>query len=328
MQQTTRIGFFGAGYSAGRHLDALLTFEDANVVAVIDSDGERARAFASRCGGTPYASAEEMLDRERLDAVYICVPPFAHGVPEAAAIERGLPFFVEKPLAVDLATAEAIVERVAAEGLVTATGYHWRYLDTTERAQELLSQKPARLALGYWLDVIPPTQWWVTEALSGGQIVEQLTHILDLARLLVGEVKRVYAVSARTENARLPNADVCDVSAATLHFTSGAIGTMASTCLLNWRHVVGLHLICEGMVIELTEYDMVIDVGEGRPIQEVEVDAFAREDRDFIDAVRGKQNRIRVPYAEALTTHRLAIAVAQAAREGRALALRPEAGYA
>ena len=322
--EQTRIGFVGAGYVAGKHLRALLGFDDVKVVAVADPSDERSRAFAERCGAAAYGNAPEMLEREELDAVFICVPPFAHGALEAAIIERGLPFFVEKPLGTDLPTVEALADRVAAQGLVTAAGYHWRYLDITERAQELVSQKPPRLALGYWLDVTPPPEWWVTEAYSGGQMVEQTTHIFDLARVLVGEVTRVYAVSSRTERAAFPTADICDVSTATLHFASGAIGTIASTCLLNWGHRMGLHLLCEGMVIELSEFDMLVNVGQGGPVQQAQGDPFAREDRDFVDAVQGKPNRIRVPYREALKTHRLVTAVARSAREGRALDLEPE----
>ncbi len=320
----TRIGFIGAGFVAGKHLRALQGFDDVMVAAVADPTPERAQSFAERCGGTAHSSALDMLEKEQLDAVYICVPPFAHGPLEAAILERGLPFFVEKPLATDLATAETIADLVAARGVVTATGYHWRYLDTTEQAQELLSKNPPRLMLGYWLDVTPPPEWWVTEASSGGQIVEQTTHIFDLTRLLVGEVTRVYAVSSRTERPAYPHADICDVSAATLHFASGAVGTIASTCLVHWPHRMGLHLIGEGMVIELTEFDMIVDTGQGRPLQQVKVNPFAREDRDFIDAVQGKPNRIRVPYAEALKTHRLVTAVARSAREGHALDLESE----
>ena len=141
MTDQVRIGFIGAGLIANRHLGDLLGFHDVRVVAVADLEPERAAGLAERCGGTAYAEFEEMLDREHLDGVYICVPPFAHGQPEAAVLDRGLPFFVEKPLGADLATAETIAARVAAESIVTATGYHWRYLDITERAQALLAEK-------------------------------------------------------------------------------------------------------------------------------------------------------------------------------------------
>jgi len=315
----TRIGFVGAGGIATRHLGNLMGFDDVVVCAIADPAVERARALAERCGATAYDDHARMVESEHLDALYICVPPFGHGAPEATALAHGLPFFVEKPLAADEATAATIAAGVAARGLVTATGYHWRYLDTTERAQVLLAASPARLALGYWLDSTPPPAWWAKEASSGGQMVEQTTHVFDLARLLVGEVTRVYAAGSRIERPGFPDADIHDVSTATLHFATGAVGTMSSTCLLNWPHRIGLHLACDGMMIELSEFELMVDVGRGRPIQAASGDPFVREDRDFIDAVRGKPNRIRAPYREALKTHRLALAAARAAREGRAI---------
>ena len=317
----TRIGFAGAGIIATRHLGNLMGFEDVKVVAFADPAIERARELAARCGGKAYTGLARMLDSEKLDALYICIPPFAHGEPERAAIERGLPFFVEKPLGADLETAEAVAREVEAAGIATATGYHWRYLDITEKARELLSKNPARLALGYWLDFTPPPAWWVKEELTGGQMVEQTTHIFDLARLLVGEVTKVYAAGSRIERPAFPESDVFDVSTATLHFASGALGSVSSTCLLNWPHRIGLHLFCEGMVIEMSEFDIMVDVGRGRPVTKAQGDPFVREDRDFIDAVQGKPNKIRAPYAEALKTHRLATAAARSAREGLAIEL-------
>lgn len=316
-----RVGVIGAGFIAGRHIGNLLGFDDVTIVAVADALAERAQEQAARCHGKAYTNHEELLNQEQLDALYICVPPFAHGALELAAIDRRLPFFVEKPLATTWETAQTIAAGIAAQNLVTAVGYHWRYLDTTEEVQELLSQKPARLALGYWLDFTPPPAWWSREEQSGGQMVEQTTHIFDLARLLLGDVERVYAAGSRLERPAYADANVFDVTLATLHFASGALGNMASTCLLNWPHRIGLHLFCEGMVIELSEFEMMVDVGRGRPIRRAEGDPFVREDRAFIDAVQGKPNRIRVPYAEALKSFQLTLAASQSAHEGRVLDL-------
>ena len=152
-------------------------------------------------------------------------------------------------------------------------------------------------------------------------MVEQTTHIFDLARLLVGDVTRVYAAGAHTPRANHPDMDVYDVSTATLHFASGALGQMASTCLLRWPHRIGLPLFCDAMAIEMSEFEIMVDVGKGRPVDKAQGDPFVREDRDFVDAVQGKPNRIRAPYAEALETHRLTTTAAQSAREGRVLEL-------
>lgn len=321
---TIRIGFIGAGGIAGRHIGNLLGFEDARIVAVSDPNRDRAEESAARTGGMAYGRHEAMLDGEELDAVYICTPPFAHGAPEFACLERGLPFFVEKPLAVDLETAEEIARRVERSGIVTAVGYHWRYLDTTEEVRERLVAKPARLVTGYWLDSTPPPAWWIRGAQSGGQMVEQTTHIFDLARLLVGEVEEVHAVTGRTPRADHPDCDIGEASTAMLRFADGAVGSISSTCLLRWPHRIGLHLFCDGLAIEMTEFELMVDVGQGRPVRRAEGDPFLREDRDFIDAVQGKPNRIRAPYAEAMRTHRLTTAATRSAREGRPIRLAPE----
>ncbi len=96
----TRLGFIGAGGIAERHTKVLLEFPDVSIAAFADPSLERAQELAALAGAKAYADYRQMLDREQLDALYICVPPFAHGEIEQAAIERGLPFFVEKPLEV------------------------------------------------------------------------------------------------------------------------------------------------------------------------------------------------------------------------------------
>jgi len=319
--EQVRIGFIGAGGIAGRHFNDLQSFGDVRMIAFSDPALDRAQGMAERAGAQAYANYAEMLDKETIDAAYICVPPSAHGAIEQALVDRNIPFFVEKPLATDLQTAETIAAAIEAKKLVTAVGYHWRYLDTTEEAQNLLRDNPARLALGYWIDSTPPPSWWAREEQSGGQMVEQTTHIFDLARLLVGDVSRVSAMGGTTQRLAFPDLNILDVTTASLQFTSGAVGTMASTCLLNWRHRVELHLFADALAIEISEFEIMIDNGHGRPIRRAEGDPFMREDRDFIDAVLGKANHIRAPYAEALKTHRLTIAANQSAHEGRIIDL-------
>ena len=324
-ERVTRIGFIGAGGIAQRHFGVLDQFEDVAIVAIADVDEGRAQDAAARFGARAFADADAMLAEVELDAVYICVPPFAHGTPERAALAAGLPFFVEKPVALDLATAEAIAAEVAAAGLVTAVGYHWRYLDTVDEVRGLLAHNPARLMSGYWLDSTPPPQWWWHEDQSGGQMVEQTTHLLDLARYLGGEVTRVYGLAGRTERAEFPGLNVPTVSTASLQFADGGIANFASTCLLGWNHRVGLHLFGDRMAIEITDHDLMVDVGRGRPVRGAEGDPVWREDRDFIDAVQGKDNRIRCPYTEAVATHRLALAIGESARTGQAIVLEAQA---
>lgn len=317
----TRIGFIGVGGIAQRHIGVLQQFDDVELVAFADLDFDRAIGSASRFGARAFADHAELLEMSELDAIYICIPPFAHGAAERAVIAKGLPFFVEKPISLDLALAEALAKEIAAAGLVTAVGYHWRYIDTVDEARRLLQERPAQLVSGYWLDQTPPPQWWWHADQSGGQMIEQTTHIVDLARYLVGDVTQVFGLAGHTQRPDFPGLDVPTVSTASLKFASGAIGNIGSTCLLNWGHRVGLHLFGDGVALELTDHDLMVDIGAGRPIRHAEGDPVWREDRDFINAVQGQPSRIRCSYSEALKTHRIALAISESARTGRAIDL-------
>jgi predicted dehydrogenase len=319
----TRVGFIGAGGIAQRHVGVLDQFADVDLVAFTDLDFARAVTAASRFGARAYDNYADMLEDGTLDAVFICIPPFAHGAVERAVMARGLPFFVEKPLSLDIDVAESLALEISAARLLTAVGYHWRYLDIVEEARRLLTERPARLLSGYWLDQTPPPQWWWHQDQSGGQMVEQTTHIIDLARYLAGDVEQVFGLASHTARCDFPGLDIFTVSTASLKFASGAVGNIASTCLLNWGHRVGLHVFAEGLALELSDHDLMVDVGAGRPVQHVQVDPVWREDRDFIDAVRGDVSRIRCSYGEALKTHRIAMAINQSAQTGQAVLITP-----
>ena len=316
-----RVGCVGTGFIAGRHLSALATFPDVEIVAVADPVGARASEAADRHGARAYGDGLELLAREELDAVWLCVPPFAHGALERAAIDRRLPFFVEKPLAADLDTAASIAAGVRETALLTAVGYHWRHLDVVERAVDALAGRTVQLLTGHWLDGTPSAPWWSQRNRSGGQVLEQTTHLFDLARLLVGEADVVSAVEVTLPRPRLPGADVPTASTTTLQFSSGAIGTISSTCALRWRHRVGMHLFAEDTVVELLErglgdHELRVCTSDGDRVLQSDQDPVRREDREFLDALHGLGKGVRVPYEEAFRTHALAWAADRAARHG------------
>lgn len=316
-----RVVVIGAGFIGARHLGNLAAMEGVRVVGVADVDEARAREQATRHGTRAYADWRLMLARERPDAAYICLPPFARGEPEQALIDAGIPFFIEKPLGTTGEGPERIAEQVEAHGLLTSVGYHWRYLDTVERVRGLAQAHPPHLAMGYWFDFVPPPPWWTRRERSGGQVVEQTTHIFDLARHLLGEVRQVYAIACRSGLARHPESDIDGAAAATLQFESGAIGVIASTCVVHYPCRIGLWLYAEELVVECREASLRIESPAGQEAHEPGVDPFLAEDRAFVQAVQtGDRSHIRVPYAEALRTHRLVMQTIESARCGRPLA--------
>jgi myo-inositol 2-dehydrogenase/D-chiro-inositol 1-dehydrogenase len=312
----TRVGLVGAGGVAQRHARVLSGLPDVQVVAVTDVVPAAAEALAGACGARAVPDVEALLSAG-LDAAYVCVPPFAHGPAERAILAADIPFFVEKPIAIDQDTADEIAELVVRRRLLTAVGHHWRYAEGVERARRLLAGRPVRLVTGGWLDKVPPVAWWPRRDRSGGPVVEQAAHVLDLARHLAGEVTEVYAYGNGTPP-DVPGADVDGATAAALRFASGAVGTLAATCVLGWKERAGLDVYADGLAVRITETSVMVRDGDTESVAECHPDAArVAVDRAFIDAVRGAGDDVRVPYAEAAGTHALALAVAESTASGR-----------
>lgn len=313
---TCRIGLVGAGGVAQRHARVLGGFEDVRLVGVTDVVPESAQRLADNHGARMFPDVRGLLDAD-LDAVYVCVPPFAHGPVEEAVLATDIAMFVEKPISVDWDTAARIAQLVERRGTLTAVGHHWRYLRVVEQARRLLADRPLRLVTGAWLDKVPPVAWWPRRERSGGPVVEQAAHVLDLARALAGEVDEVTAVGNGIPPA-VDGADIDGVTAATLRFAGGAVGTLATTCVLGWKQKAGLEVYADGLALAVGEDALVVRDADGeRRVAGDPEAARVAVDRAFVDAVRGIGDDVRVPYAEALRTHRLALAIAESAATGR-----------
>jgi myo-inositol 2-dehydrogenase/D-chiro-inositol 1-dehydrogenase len=324
---TCRIALIGAGNVARRHARVLSQFPDAEIVGVTDVVPEAAAALAAATGARAFADAGTLL-AAGVDAAYVCVPPFAHGAPEEAVLAAGVPLFVEKPLAVTAETAERIGAGIADAGLLTAVGHHWRYLGAVDQAQRLLAGRAVRLVSGAWLDKVPPVDWWPVRSRSGGPVVEQAVHVLDLARVFAGEATEVYALGDGQPPA-VPGADVDGVTTAALRFRDGALGTLAVTCTLGWKQRAGLEVVADGLWLSVSEDELIIRVNDGDPVRRPgPADPEAARvavDRAFVDAVRGIGDDVRTSYAEALRTHRLACALASSAVAGTPVQLAGDA---
>ncbi|HEX6606646.1 MAG TPA: Gfo/Idh/MocA family oxidoreductase, partial [Chloroflexia bacterium] len=206
---------------------------------------------------------------------------------------------------------------VARAGLIAAVGYHWRALDTIPEVRHTLANRPARMVLGAWHDATPPPEWWRHQATGGGQMVEQATHLFDLARLLVGEASVTAGTATRYGQAAYPDADVADVSAALLRFDTEATGVFTATCLLGGVAAAQVQIVCEGLSITITQRSVLYDWGRERREVLTRNDPFVDEDRAFLQAVQRNEPGLLVSsYADALRTHRLCFDV-QAASGSR-----------
>lgn len=310
-----KIAMIGTGGIARRHLGVLDNESKIEIVGHVSPTATHAVAAAERWGGHAYTDYRTLLQHEAPDAVWICVPPNAHGTLEQDLIAASIPFFVEKPLAADLHTAEDIAAAVDQSGIIAGVGYHWRALDTLAEVRRTLADNPPHMVLGAWHDGTPPPRWWHTQAQSGGQMVEQATHVVDLARHLVGEADVIAGSAGHHPRAAYPDLDVATQSAALVRFNNGATGVFTATCLLGGAAAVHVQLVCDGLLITITQSSVTYDWGRERRDVRTGNDPFVTENRAFLDAVRRNDpSALLSSYADALRTHRLCCHMRDAAR--------------
>jgi myo-inositol 2-dehydrogenase / D-chiro-inositol 1-dehydrogenase len=338
-----RVAMIGPGFIAQRHLEVLGAQPDVELVGVVASSHARAIEAAAAADGAAgrtrrFGGVAELLAAGPLDAAWICVPPDRHGPIEEELIAHGVHLFVEKPLAADEATPERIAARLAAAGLVGAVGYHWRAMDTLAEVRDIIAGNPVRLVTGAWHDSTPGPAWWRRQVSGGGQMVEQATHLVDLARFLLGDATVLAATADRFDRAAYPDQDVAPVSSALLRFEAGSTGVFTATCILGGSSAAEVRLFCEGLAITITQQGVRYEDGRLKAVTATDGftgsrtrgvvaerfvpvgnDHFLDEDRAFLRAVRaGDPAGVFATYADALRTHRLTTAIRTAAEAGGA----------
>lgn len=301
-----KIAMVGAGSWTRVHLEVLTQDPSIEVVGHVHPRPEKLETVIQRWGGRAYANCEELLNHEQVDAVWVTVPPGSHGKIEQSLIARRIPFFVEKPLSADRKTAETIGEAIERAGLVVGVGYHWRAMDTIPLVKEKLAEKSVRMVLAAWHDATPPPSWWHRQETCGGQMVEQATHLFDIARLLVGEAKVLASTASRIDRVAYPDMDVAVISAALLLFNQGAKGVFTATCLLGGPAEIHVQLVCDSLFITLTQQGVIFDYG----CEKIEVNnsnnPFQTENLAFIKAIQQNDPTLLYSsYVDALKTHRL-----------------------
>jgi len=319
-----RIGFIGVGRRMTGHIRRIRGMAECEIVGFCDLAAEAAQARAAEFGGRSFTDARQLLETARPEAVLMGLPPFGHGDPEAACIDAGVPFWLEKPVHLDIAAAREIAARASARRLVTAVGYQERYLDIVQRLEVEVAARRPGIAFGYWMGG-SPSGWWVRREKSGGQAVEQTTHVFDLARHLFGPARRVYAAGITGLIPPDGVRNIEDASAATVEFVSGAVAVVTSACYLQVGQNVpaGLDVFCRDANLRYQRRrSLTLTTAEGSVTWTTQNDSEQDMLVDFLAAVRsGDPGRVRCPYIQGVEAVELSLAVNRALDGGRPVEL-------
>jgi UDP-N-acetyl-2-amino-2-deoxyglucuronate dehydrogenase len=251
-----RFAIVGCGRIARRHADLLGTgqIKGASLVSVCDIDPKRTEAFATRYGVPGYTSLEAMLERDDVDVVSVLTPSGAHAAHSIAVSASGRHVVVEKPMALRLADADAMVSAAERAGVRLFVVKQNRFNVPVVKAREALdADRFGRLILGTvrvrWCReqaYYDQDQWRGTWAQDGGVIANQASHHVDMLGWFMGPVESVHARSTQAL-ARIEAEDTC---VATLRFRSGALGIVEATTAVRPRDLEGSLSVLgsEGMV--------------------------------------------------------------------------------
>ncbi len=335
-----KLALIGCGGIGGYHLKHFIEYKDVALAGFCDLILERAEQFVSIAGsGKAFTDFEKMYDEIQPDMVFICVPPACHGYIELETVRRGIPFFVEKPLSLDLSLTKKIKEKVEEANLITAVGFQCRYDDINEAALSYIQQHPIVQVQGSRIGGIPSVPWWRIKAQSGGGLVECAIHQMDILRYLLGEPDTVFSIASRgyvTED-HCKNYDTDDLTVTVVKFKSGVTATMSVGCYskngASWEskmtfgslesrmdykltHSVRLFGIAEEDIAEDSAGGIISGDGmqknnpneKGIEIKNT-VDFGTICDRTFVDAVlTGDGSKIRSPYADAYKSNAFVLA--------------------
>ena len=327
-----RVGIIGTGWVTGLHLPALNKISEVELVAVAGRNVSRAQELAQKYGVKAYyEDYKAMLSKEKLDAVYILMPPDAHGKVEEDCAKSVPAVLIEKPICNSIELARKIQKSFEKNKTLVSVGYMNRYRHGIQHAKRLFSASENRPVLvnGWWVFEMPGAPWWRDMSRSGGQFVEQCTHLVDLARYIVGEITEVHAFAANGFIKDYQEHTIDDAMTVNVRFASGAVGNFVTGAFprngTDSQRSIGLTIASMKLKCEFSDWAMNLNALHGKDHSESirpEEDIFEVQNRAFIKAIIKKDpTLILSSYSDAMKSLAVGCAANESARSGSAVVL-------
>lgn len=245
-----RIGMIGYGGIGRVHAMAYrslpyhygLPAHTVQIVGVATSAAATAQAAAAEIGCAFWTDDyRTLLARPDVDAVDVCVPNHLHAEIVCAAAAAGKHIYCEKPLAMDVAQAQSMLDAVQTAGVITQMTFNFRFFPAVQRAQQLVQEGflgrifsfRGRYYRSSYIDPLKPLTWRQRKAIAGGGALFDIgSHILDLLYSLLGPYAAVQATldtlirqrPAAAASAEMQPVDVDDIALLHLRTASGVLG--------------------------------------------------------------------------------------------------------
>ena len=323
-----RTAIIGCGHFARKqHAPHLAALDEVELVGFCDEATENAVSFNQQFAagrGRVYGDCRQMFSELDLDLVYICLPPFAHGHEVELACQHGVHFLIEKPIALSLDTARTMVEQVRRSGVKSQVGFMWRHGEAVRRIKRYMAERGpdmvGYMSARYFCNALHRA-WWRDRSKSGGQLVEQVIHLLDLARHFLGEPTDVYSAQENLFHRAIPDYTVEDASGTVIRFAGGGLAVLtACNGAIPGRWDADVRICLPGLTADLTDancgvlYDTAAEPPGATTVAGGD-DVYLAETLDLLAAIRDNRPAA-VPIEEGYLSLRLALAATRSAELG------------
>ncbi len=235
----------GAGLQARRRGPALQQYPNTEVAVVSAAHLEEAEKLAARLGCEAAQGWEPVVSRDDLDAVIVATPPHLHAEISIAALRNRLHVLCEKPLARTVDEAKAMMAEAEAANRVLKCGFNHRHHPAIQQARRWLEEgrigDPVFVRARYGIGGRPgyEREWRANpEVVSGGQLMEQGIHVVDLARWFLGEFTQVTAFV----ETNFWNIKPLEDNAFALYRTAAGTAASIHSSLTQWKNLFSYEL--------------------------------------------------------------------------------------
>ena len=235
----------GTGLQGRRRAAAIQQLPSLRLTVVASRSPDDAADFARQHGARAARDWAEAVASDDVDAVLVCTPPDSHAEITLAAVAAGKHVLCEKPMARTSTEAAAMVAAGERAGVVVGCGFNHRYHPAVAALAELVRRgelgRPYHLRCAYGITGRAgyEQEWrFDPRVVSGGHLMEQGIHAIDLAQWLLGEVT---AITATCATQHWPTAPLEDNATVLMRFGSGAVAEIHSS-LTQWVNLFRLEL--------------------------------------------------------------------------------------
>jgi predicted dehydrogenase len=303
----------------------------AELVGVVANRQESTDAFAQKYGIQPYSSLAALI--ADVDILDICVPTNLHKAMTIQAAQAGKHIICEKPIALTLADAKAMIQACVDAGVHLFIAHVVRFVSAYRTAKNAIDAgnigKPCviRLSRAGYQPRKTTDNWFVDESRSGGMMLDLMIHDYDFAHWIGGHVSRVFAKSVRGKE---PDAPV-DYALTTLRFANGTIAHIEG----GWAYPVGFFRTSmdiagtDGLIEWMSDNTQTLHTHLANPPQETAAEVavpsaqasdspFTAELRHFYEAIQNNTEPLVTPQ-DALAALEIGLAAIESAKTGKAV---------